>query len=698
MLKYLSFLIIALSSITAISQTTAKEYFDNYKPIVSQGLIPDVFVGLSKDRLQTINSKSEKLEDEFNLKIQFLSDELLLSGDVLFGDPITKYVNEVAEKVIPAEYKNKVFIFVSKSPVINAFCTGNGYIFINIGFIANLNNEAELATTILHELGHYIKKHSFIFFKIEKESEKDYFGHKALLNSMQRSQKHEFEADSIERVLLYKNNYNYICDAAIRVLDLCNKSIYPIVQVQFDKNYFNDIFFKIPKCYFKENVDKLEYEENSTDDLFTHPNVGRRKENVNKIKIPENKCGDVEFTISQGKFNFIKELSRFECVRQNLLNRDYANCIYEAYILLKKYPDNKYLETSIAKALYGIAKYKNNNALAEVIFPINKVKGESQQLNYLFKQLDSKQTTVLALKYITKIIKKYPEYKNLDALQTDLIDDLVLKFELKLDNFVNSNPPSNDEVTVLDYTLKNAKGYKPYPIKSNNATIKQQQESAHFYLIAFVNEMKDPNFVKKFNDAYSKIEKYKLEKSKTYATKEEEEKVKKENYEKNGSGLKTKKIYIYDPSWVCLGKREDEYIEAEKNKLILYSIVNNNFSAFNIQNYFINKKNLKKEDITKFNTISKYSEWVNERNNNSDIEMLSITNDENLTKLDGFDSELICFIYIYSYNGISNYYFKVFNLNTGKKLYSNYENIGSGKFSEKVINKLIASDIEIISK
>ena len=55
---------------------------------------------------------------------------------------------------LPYEFK------VMDSPVINAFAVPGGYVYITRGILAYLNNEAELAGVVGHEIGHITARHS----------------------------------------------------------------------------------------------------------------------------------------------------------------------------------------------------------------------------------------------------------------------------------------------------------------------------------------------------------------------------------------------------------------------------------------------------------------------------------------------------------------------------------------------------------
>ncbi len=73
---------------------------------------------------------------------------------------VDNYVRSVGLKVVKyADLKVHYQIILLDSPVLNAFSTPGGYIYITRGILAYLNNEAQLATVIGHEAGHINAHH-----------------------------------------------------------------------------------------------------------------------------------------------------------------------------------------------------------------------------------------------------------------------------------------------------------------------------------------------------------------------------------------------------------------------------------------------------------------------------------------------------------------------------------------------------------
>lgn len=86
-------------------------------------------------------------------------------------DEIEGYVDEVAREVLaeshmrrsdtPAQFRETEFTFrVLDSPIVNAFALPAGYIYVSRGLLAHLNNEAQLAVVLGHEIGHVAARHA----------------------------------------------------------------------------------------------------------------------------------------------------------------------------------------------------------------------------------------------------------------------------------------------------------------------------------------------------------------------------------------------------------------------------------------------------------------------------------------------------------------------------------------------------------
>lgn len=91
-----------------------------------------------------------------------LYEEMLKTLPVYQDEKLNAYINEVGQKVAAAGDRTKIeyHFTVVDSPDINAFALPGGYIFINRGLIAYLQNEAQLAAVLGHEIAHVTARHA----------------------------------------------------------------------------------------------------------------------------------------------------------------------------------------------------------------------------------------------------------------------------------------------------------------------------------------------------------------------------------------------------------------------------------------------------------------------------------------------------------------------------------------------------------
>jgi predicted Zn-dependent protease len=151
----------------------------------------------------------------------------LLGASALVKDPqLQRYVNKVGRWVAnQSERPDLPWHFgVIESTDINAFAMPGGYIFVTKGLYKLLQNEAELAGVLGHEIGHVIRKHHLKILQQSKlldagsqvltqrvgnnEALQKVIGSGAEIMSRSLDKGAEFEADSIGVVLVTRAGYD----------------------------------------------------------------------------------------------------------------------------------------------------------------------------------------------------------------------------------------------------------------------------------------------------------------------------------------------------------------------------------------------------------------------------------------------------------------------------------------------------------
>ena len=106
----------------------------------------------------------KKLEEEVIEQTAGAEDTLYRSGavyEIENASQLMAYLNKVAAKIIPPDFnddKVKIRIKIIRDPTVNAFALPNGTIYVHTGLLARLENEAQLAFVLGHEISHIVNK------------------------------------------------------------------------------------------------------------------------------------------------------------------------------------------------------------------------------------------------------------------------------------------------------------------------------------------------------------------------------------------------------------------------------------------------------------------------------------------------------------------------------------------------------------
>jgi len=85
------------------------------------------------------------------------------SGGLVYADAaLEAYLDEVAHRIQPASVFAAIpfRIRVVRNPYLNAFTLPNGRIYLHTGMLARMDNEAQLATVLAHEMTHATHRHA----------------------------------------------------------------------------------------------------------------------------------------------------------------------------------------------------------------------------------------------------------------------------------------------------------------------------------------------------------------------------------------------------------------------------------------------------------------------------------------------------------------------------------------------------------
>ena len=98
----------------------------------------------------------ETVEAGLWMQMNNYEEKLKTSGSRLKDENLENYLKGILCELTP-EYCEDIRVYVQDIPFFNAFMAPNGMMVVWTGLLLRVQNEAQLATVIGHEAGHYIK-------------------------------------------------------------------------------------------------------------------------------------------------------------------------------------------------------------------------------------------------------------------------------------------------------------------------------------------------------------------------------------------------------------------------------------------------------------------------------------------------------------------------------------------------------------
>ena len=653
MKKYFtSILVFCLFAIFSL-QAQEKEYH----LVKSSGTIPDDFLTLSeKDAKEAaqkhINAsderKTKEYKEKFLAKSNWHLNRLLRGGAIVFNDSITNYVRDVADHVMKdePELRDELRFYTAKYPSVNAFSNDQGIIIFNTGLISQLENEAQLAFVISHEIIHYIKKHGIKGY-VEKQMVKDEISEyeswstdeKFYLAKNSRSREMESEADKTGFNRFFSKT-NYDLKEAMGVMDVLQYAYLPFNEIEFSSSFITNKQFSIPDEFKKEKLNSISVGDDYDEDLSSHPKVRERRKKLERLINSKNPDGQ-KFIVSKERFNRVKELARYETIRKHMITRDYPRAIYDSYIMMQDNPDDKFLQKVVAGALYSISIYKSTYNDEPVIEDYEDIEGESQQVYYMLKEMNGEWANVVALQYAWKLHKKYPEDEYMENITRHLMVNLIREENMHLEDFyAKSKEQMRAERNRAD-TVEKEEGEKSkyQRIKEKNKE-NQLEHGKEAYRFAFVSIMKDSDFQDMFREAEEYVKELEEDDGITYEDirKEAEEE---ENDEKV---LSIDRILMIDPLFVSIDRRKDQkinFFKSEQKQRKFSDRIKKYGDELNMDVIMLDPWDLERNDVEKFNDIMVAKSWITEYTNNENVDIIPFTSNAMYSLLEKYDAQYL---------------------------------------------------------
>ncbi|MGY6561018.1 MAG: M48 family metallopeptidase [Luteibaculaceae bacterium] len=396
--------------------------------VLSSGDIPENNVK-AQDRLQKflvdqdISSK-DKSAKEFYLRNFYFLNTYLFSGSLSFNDEIAVYIDKIVDKLLinEPELRNQLKVVTYKTPSVNAAASDLGYIIINLGLMAQVENEAQLAFVISHEIAHIRKKHNLQGFQARLDLLKN--------KSIRTQSAYYFFQSEYAKEIEYEADLNglktyldagYDPSEAIAALEMLRYSYLPLEQIPVTHKSIWPSLDSIPAILRPTSINPINSLADYDDTFHSHPNIGSRIDAlITYLEVIKAKEGE-SFIVSKEDFERTSLMAKQELIRQLLIRGYYADAFYNALVLLEKNPNDTFALIAKTNALYneGITKanFKNKGKRDK---KLAKIQGESYNIHYYFQNTGE-------VGILTAALNSFFQYKDLFTPQ---------EFETKVEHIV----------------------------------------------------------------------------------------------------------------------------------------------------------------------------------------------------------------------------------------------------------------------
>lgn len=585
------FLLTCLVSILFFSAFTQSS-IDEFTALKSEG-------EMSESVLKFLNRNFPSEEQNYFIK------EMIKDGKILYGTKLNLYIEKIADNLLVSypELRQQLHFLILKSPLVNASATEQGFVLVNLGLIAQVSNESELAFVLAHEISHFVEHHITELEKyrekISPQDYKDYF-----LRYHNRSRETEMAADkwAIER---YYKNSPYSYEVLDGVFDVLQYAYLPFEEIPFPRSFVETNFYQFPENYFLTSMAPISKREDYMDTLSTHPNIQKRRANA-QLLLPDAPQPDRKvFVQSETLFNEIRALARFECINIFLTDHDYGNALYNTYALQQLYPENQFLEVAMSAALYGFSKHKNYGGIRSVLDNYKHIEGEKQQVHYFFSKVNRDEMLLLALRNAWITSRRYPNNDYLSLIVRDLMRDLVLKNKMTYTDFsdypqgmeVGEIPPETPAENTSDSTAVRNKYQQIKQTPKNRKVIPTKKFKTENFML--VDLRQDEDFMKLIESVTRECEDEKINQL-----------IAEETF------MIPEKIIVANPYYYYSGKKKDvktikkNYEKSEKNSETLMTLAEKTTRKLDLNSEIYTIEKVQQMNTGQYNHYAKVRHWI----------------------------------------------------------------------------------------
>lgn len=447
------------------------EYNKPLKDLLNQSLDEQ------RQLVKSLPNREQKLADDYVKDRSEMLTTMMTNGAFIFDTPLNTYLDGVFGRILKAnpDINPNTTLILSRSGSINAFTTGDGFLVLNLGLIAEMKTESELAFVMGHELGHQTLDHvnKALLARVEQEADPERakeirrimrneyrvssrltdFILPGMVASREFGREQEFEADSLGFVYADRSGFapNGSLGALI-ILDSVDVSLYGRNIPWKDLYEANDCRV-VPIWKETSTGSSLgsfhTVDEDLAEKLKTHPDCDLRMEHLTAAHVIV--AVDDTATI----YEKYRTIARMELIESYRIQQDLGAALYHAIQLQLDYPENKFAIENAANAWGLIALLKRQHHLGEYVSAYNENQPEDygKYLQVLW-ETSATECSCLAYKLNSRVTDPYSPERHLATTAIAAYSNGDKEEAKRVAREYKDQYPKGSQIDEMKYLLK----------------------------------------------------------------------------------------------------------------------------------------------------------------------------------------------------------------------------------------------------
>jgi hypothetical protein len=465
--------------------------------LISKGTIPS-FINQQSSFVERVPLKQETDAMDHFKNTDIILEQVLNSGKIVFGEELCKYAQGIADKVTENYKTVEITVYIVKTNKALTFSSKPGNLFISTGLISQVSNENQLAYFIAREIE--VIAANLNDLKKKKSATQSFDDKIELLTSFDEITTKTI--DSLGALRYLKSNYK--SSEILSAFDVLTYAYMPFEQIDVPYDYFNTDQFYIPTEFFDVYGEKGDIPL-SNSFLFKdfEAKILKRKE---RLGLLFNLTKSGEKIINSNEFLEIRNLCRYESVRQDIIGGKYNDAIYNIFILEQLNGSSPYLDKLKAHAWLGLTSQETGSSKRWEKLKYQDVRGESSKFLFTLRKLNANGVSAFSIRIIYDLKEKYKSAEY-DLIWNNLMEILSINPFFQIEKFSGSTYQTALENFNANKSISDSLDNKYDKINSvkNNAKT-DQFDLSEFYLYGIADLISNGPLINELNHHKSNLE------------------------------------------------------------------------------------------------------------------------------------------------------------------------------------------------